>query len=115
MLRCFLGDKRGIVDLSKDKIVIVEHANNVLGLLAARQVHWIHEFRIVPSLVSRSVADALINYAISSAVTFNRSRNLPDPEAMFMVKADNAAFLRAVREMKCAERETGQLFSLDLR
>lgn len=106
-----LGAQHG-VQLDTDIVIVAENeAQRLVGLVAARNVYMVHEFRTDAGLNSRLVAEVLMNttLALAQCKTVNHSAR---PEALFIISPKNERMRRFAVGFGAVQEDPGDVFTL---
>lgn len=104
-----LGGEWGDFDATTDRAIVVESAGEIVGVLFLRSMPFVHEFAVKPSLGSRAVASALLNYAAAMVTAHGHK------EAAFIVATENKDMRRFVVEAGAVRQDPGELYTLELK
>lgn len=101
------AEPRHVVDLSLDHLVLsIDARNRPTGILAARPVLWLHEFRLAPGNLALERAGQIAERAAHSY------RLLGYRDVVFFVSADNERMLRRLEDLpyKPVEQPAARIF-----
>jgi len=97
------------IDPARDIVVVVEASGAVVGVMAFRQVAFVHSFGVDPGLSTRRNAAELV-----LAYTLGAGRALGHREALFVVDKTNDA-MRNWIEDKGAKEQSGVVYTMEVR